>query len=185
MLHQVGKTTEMAMLSNNKAMITACEKNKIRGEKLKFNIEKQGAIRTSVIFKDARRLDKFFSFDKILLDSPCSGSGTLYINDKDIDKVFTEELVNRSTKIQLELIKKASKILKPDGELVYSTCSILKEENEKILEHVLSYGNLEIIPIDRERFIDIPLLPTTIDGTLCIMPTKEYEGFFVAKLRKK
>lgn len=67
-----GKTTQMAALSNNKAMITACEKNKIRAERLKYNLDKQEATRVSLMMKDARKLDNFFSFDKILLDAPCS-----------------------------------------------------------------------------------------------------------------
>ena len=67
-----GKTTQMANLSNNKAMITACEKNKIRAERLKYNLEKQGTSRVTVMIRDARKLDNFFSFDKILLDAPCS-----------------------------------------------------------------------------------------------------------------
>ena len=67
-----GKTTEIAALSDNKAMITACEKNKIRAERLKYNLDKQGANRVSLMMKDARKLDDFFSFDKILLDAPCS-----------------------------------------------------------------------------------------------------------------
>ena len=175
----------MAMLSSNKAMITACEKNKIRGERLKYNLEKQGASRATVIFKDSRNLDNFFSFDKILLDAPCSGSGTINLNDEKLEEVFTKELVARSIKIQLALLKKAVKILKKDGEIVYSTCSILKEENEKILEKVLSYGNMEIVPIDSEEFKDIPKLPSNIEGTITMMPTKYYEGFFVAKLKKK
>ncbi len=67
-----GKTTQMANLSNNKAMITACEKNRIRADRLKYNLEKQGTSRVTVMIKDARKLDNFFSFDKILLDAPCS-----------------------------------------------------------------------------------------------------------------
>ncbi len=67
-----GKTTQIANLSNNKAMITACEKNKIRADRLKYNLEKQGTSRVTVMLKDARKLDNFFSFDKILLDAPCS-----------------------------------------------------------------------------------------------------------------
>ncbi len=185
MLHQVGKTTEMAMLSANKAMITACEKNKIRAQRLKYNLDLQGANKVSIIQKDARYLDNFFSFDKILLDSPCSGSGTLNLNDNNLEKVFTQELVSRSIKTQLELLKKATKILKRGGELIYSTCSILKEENEEVIERILELGNLEIVPIKKTRFLDLPILPTKIEETICIMPTKEYEGFFIAKLRKK
>jgi len=180
-----GKTTQMANLSDNKAMITACEKNKIRLERLKYNVEKQGTSRVTVMLKDARKLDDFFSFDKILLDSPCSGSGTLNLNQTDIEKVFTKELVERSIKIQKELLKKAIRILKTNGEVIYSTCSILKEENEKVLEEILKLGNVEIVPIAVEEFKDIPLLPVSIEGTICVCPSELYEGFFVAKLRKK
>ena len=182
MLHLVGKTTQIVAISNNKAMITALEKNKIRAEKLKYNLEKQGATKVSVILKDARNLDNFFTFDKILLDAPCSGSGTLNLNNENIDKIFTQELINRSVKTQIQLLTKAEKILKKGGEIVYSTCSILKEENEQVLNKVLGHGNLEIVPIGN---INIPYLPTIIEGTIYVMPTKEFEGFFVAKLRKK
>ena len=67
-----GKTTQIAALTNNKATITACEFNKIRAEKLKYNIEKQGATSCYVMITDSRKLDNFFSFDRILLDAPCS-----------------------------------------------------------------------------------------------------------------
>jgi len=179
------KTTQMANLTDNKSMITACEKNKIRLERLKYNVEKQGTSRVTVMLKDARKLDDFFSFDKILLDSPCSGSGTLNLNQTDIEKVFTKELVERSIKIQKELLKKAIRILKTNGEVIYSTCSILKEENEKVVEEILKLGNVEIVPIAVEEFKDIPLLPVSIEGTICVCPSELYEGFFVAKLRKK
>lgn len=179
-----GKTTQMANLSNNKAMITACEKNKIRAERLKYNLEKQGTSRVTVMIKDARRLDDFFSFDKILLDAPCSGSGTINLNDTNLDKIFTKELVDRSIKTQKELLKKAVKILKVNGELIYSTCSILKEENEKVVEEILKLGNVEIVPIDENKFKHIPLLPVSVEGTICVCPDELYEGFFVAKLRK-
>lgn len=179
-----GKTTQMASMSNNKAMITACEKNKIRAERLKYNLEKQGTSRVTVMLKDARRLDDFFSFDKILLDAPCSGSGTLDLNNDNIEKIFTKELINRSVKTQKELIRKAVKVLKVNGELIYSTCSVLKEENEGIVEEILKNGNMEIIPIDDKMFEDVPLLPVKIDGTICVCPSDLYEGFFVAKLRK-
>ena len=55
----------MAALSGNKAYITACERNKIRGEKLKYNLEKQGASMVNVMLEDAGNLSDFFSFDKI------------------------------------------------------------------------------------------------------------------------
>lgn len=180
-----GKTTQLVALSDGKACITACEKNKIRMQRMKFNIEKQGATRANIMNEDARKLDDFFSFDKILLDAPCSGSGTLNFNDKDLQTKFTKDLVNRSIKTQKELLQKAVKILKKGGELVYSTCSILKEENEKNLEQLIKNNKLELIPINKDLFAEIPLLPVTLEGTICVCPNELYEGFFVAKLRKK
>lgn len=179
-----GKTTQMLALSQNKAFITACEKNKIRAERLQYNLNKQGANRVNVMIKDARQLDDFFSFDKVLLDAPCSGSGTISIFDKKLESTFTEDLVNRSSKVQHDLLKKAITLLKPGHEMVYSTCSILAKENENILRKFVDFKQLEILPIDVSIFSDAILLPTSIEGTLCIGPSDLYEGFFVATLRK-
>ena len=147
-------------------------------------LDKQGASSVFVMLEDARNIDNFFSFDQILLDSPCSGSGTININENNLNEYFTTELVERSKKLQIALIKKAIKILKSGKEMVYSTCSILKEENEDIIRKVLNEG-IEIVPIEFDGKETLPQLSTTIKGTLCICPTKYYEGFFIAKLRKK
>ncbi len=179
-----GKTTQMLALSQNKAYITACEKNKIRAERLQYNLNKQDANRVNVMIKDARQLDDFFSFDKILLDAPCSGSGTISIFDKKLEATFTEDLVNRSSKVQADLLKKAITLLKSGHEMVYSTCSILSKENEEILQKFIKLKKVEIIPIDTLPFSDDIFLPTSIKGTLCICPSKLFEGFYVAKLRK-
>jgi len=173
-----GKTTQIATLTNNKCMITACEKNKIRAERLKYNLQKQGVGCVNVMLEDARNLSDFFSFDKILLDAPCSGSGTENVNTN----YFTEELIKKSSKTQEQLLNKALKILKPGNEMIYSTCSILEQENENILKKVLQKFNAEIVPIKLSE--DIPLLPVSIKGTICVCPTKNYEGFFIAKIRK-
>lgn len=175
-----GKTTEIAALSNNKAMITAIEKNKIRSERLQYNIDKQGAKKVSVLNTDARNLNEYFMFDKILLDAPCSGSGTFVNNDFNN---FNEDLVTRSIKFQTSLINEALKHLKVGGELIYSTCSILTEENEQIIKNILN-DNVELIPLDLTNYQDLPTLPTTLNGTLVVKPTKYYEGFFVAKLKR-
>ena len=180
-----GKTTQIYNLSNGEALITTCEKNKIRGDRLKYNLTKQGATRVNVLNKDARELDDFLSFDKILLDAPCSGSGTINLNNENTIKYFNNDLVARSTKVQKELLSKAIDLLKKDHEMVYSTCSILREENEEILENFIKTNKIEIVPINKELFDGITLLPTTIEGTICVMPSKLYEGFFIAKIRKK
>lgn len=180
-----GKTTQMAAISNNKAHITACEMNNIRIEKLKYNVKMQGASCVYIMQKDARQIDDFFSFDKILLDAPCSGSGTLNFEDKNIEKYFTEKLIEKSVKAQKTLIKKAIKILKKESTMVYSTCSILNTENEEIVKKILEETNSEIVPIDFEGKENIPALPVSINGTLCVCPSELYEGFFVAKIKKK
>lgn len=179
-----GKTTQIAMLTNNNANITACEMNNIRIEKLKYNIEKQGATSVVVLGQDSRNLSDYFSFDQILLDAPCSGSGTIDLNDERTYKNFTEKLVEKSTKSQYALLKKALKILKPGHEMIYSTCSILAKENEAILGKILKGANAEIIPIEFNGIDEIPVLPVKIKGTICVCPNRYYEGFFVAKIRK-
>jgi len=179
-----GKTTQIAALTNNKAHITACEKNKIRAERLKYNVDKQGATCVFIMPKDSRFIDDFFSFDQILLDAPCSGSGTLDYNDANVEKYFTEQLIERSSKTQKTLLSKAIKLLKPGHEMVYSTCSILDCENEDVVSSVIKHGNIEIVPINFEGMEELPILPTKISGTLCVKPTELYEGFFVAKIKR-
>ena len=184
MQHHGGKTTQIAALSENVANITACEMNVIRMERLKYNIEKQGAKYVYVMQKDARRIDDFFSFDSILLDAPCSGSGTLSIYSQNLEKNFTMKLINKSVTSQTELLEKALKILKPGKEMVYSTCSILKNENEDILNNIFKKQKAEIVPINFDGIETLPLLETSIPGTICVCPDEMYEGFFVAKIRK-
>ena len=179
-----GKTTQIAALTNNKAHITACEKNKIRAERLKYNVDKQGATCVFIMPKDSRFIDDFFSFDQILLDAPCSGSGTLDYNDANVEKYFTEQLIERSSKTQKTLLSKAIKLLKPGHEMVYSTCSILDCENEDVVSSVIKNGNIEIVPINFDGMEKLPILPTKILGTLCVKPTDLYEGFFVAKIKR-
>lgn len=180
-----GKTTQMAAITENQAHITACEMNSIRIEKLKYNIQKQGAKCVYIMQKDSRNIDDFFSFDQILLDSPCSGSGTINIEDKNLSKYFTEKLIEKSVKSQKALLKKAIRILKPGGTMVYSTCSILQNENEEVLKDVIDRNNnIQIVPIEFAGKEKIPCLSSKIEGTICVKPTEYYEGFFVAKLKK-
>lgn len=128
--------------------------------------------------EDSRFLNDYFKFDKILLDSPCSGSGTNSVFGEN----FSKELVERLVKVQEALLRKALNLLSSNGIVVYSTCSILKEENEKILEKVSDIS--EIIPINEFEDKNIKYLKSS-NGTLTIFPNSYYEGFFVSKLRKK
>ncbi|RGE18583.1 hypothetical protein DXB03_00015 [Lachnospiraceae bacterium OF11-28] len=69
--------------------------------------------------------------------------------------------------------------------MVYSTCSILKEENEGLLKRVLKSSGGELVPIGEEWTKELPLLPNAMPGTLLVGPDELFEGFFVAKIRKK
>lgn len=178
------KTTQIAALTNNKASITACEMNKIRYDRLQYNLDKQGVASCTILKNDARNLDSFFSFDQILLDAPCSGSGTIRPEQKNIDTIITPNLLQKTTSLQTLLLKKALEIIKKGHYIIYSTCSILAMENEDIINPFLKQGKISIVPLDNQWIKDLPLLPTTIPGTLCIRPTALYEGFYVAKIKK-
>ena len=177
-----GKTTQIAAITRNNALITACEKDFVRAERLKYNIEKQGAKGICVLVKDAKYLDEMFSFDRILLDAPCSGSGTICLDNKNLQKKLTQKWIEKINNTQISLLKKAIKLLKPGCEMVYSTCSILSCENEEIINQIIKSEKVEIVPI--QKIEEIPTLKTKIQGTLCVCPTELYEGFFVAKIKK-
>ena len=180
-----GKTAQMAAMTGGKANITACEINKIRAEKLQYNLQKQGAGRVSVMVRDARKLEDFFRFDQILLDAPCSGSGTLLTDDPASCRAFSEKLARNSAATQLQMLRKALSLLKPGGEMVYSTCSILALENEDVVRAALRGSRAAIEPIDFPGMADLPLLPSALPGALCVCPAAEYEGFFMARIRKQ
>ena len=180
-----GKTTQMAALSGNTALITACEKNKIRAERLQFNLDRQGAKRVNVMCQDARQLNDLFKFDKVLLDAPCTGSGTILIAEGEPERRMDAAWVTKTASTQKAMLKKALTLLSAGHEMVYSTCSILREENEDVLTSVLPAMNAEVVPIEHDFLGHAPLLPVTIPGVVCVKPSKLFEGFFVAKIRKK
>lgn len=179
-----GKTTQIAALTQNQAAITACEFNPARAEKLKFNLQKQGVKRANVMVTDARNLSDFFSFDNILLDAPCTGSGTVDLNDAYSKASYNDKLLKKINSTQLALAQKAFKLLKKGKTMVYSTCSVFREENEDIVRKILGMGGT-LVPITPALTLpEAKLLPTTLEGTLCLCPDELFEGFFVAKIRK-
>ena len=157
--------------------VTACEVNQIRKDRLVYNLEKLGCKNVTTLKVDARNLDEYFSFDNILLDSPCSGSGT--IEEEDYSKI-NEKLVDSVTKIQESLLRKALSILKSGSTMIYSTCSILKCENEEIVSKMMKEFDIEVIPIET----NFETLPSKIDGVLTILPSEVNEGFFICKIKK-
>ncbi|MDO4502449.1 MAG: RsmB/NOP family class I SAM-dependent RNA methyltransferase [Coriobacteriia bacterium] len=187
-----GKTCQMAALGGPQAHITACEMNVPRAEKLEYNLGKQGARNVMVMRTDARRLDDFFSFDRVLLDAPCSGSGTLRASDPKMPKRFTPALIQKSTKSQRALLTKALQVTKPGGFCVYSTCSVLPQENHLMVEEVLKSlrkkGSWRVEPIelaDDLRAAGAPLLPCELEEAICMCPTDRFEGFFVCKISRQ
>lgn len=180
-----GKTTLLAALTQDQASITAIEANPIRAEKLKFNLSRQGVKQASVMVKDARLLDPYFIFDRILLDAPCSGSGTILADDPKSYAFFSQKLIDKSVETQKALIKKAVELLKVGETMIYSTCSILPDENEDVIKSILKLGLVEVVPIVDEEWHNIPQLSPQIHGTLLIPPSQLFEGFYIAKLRKK
>ena len=183
-----GKTTQLAALGGAGTHITACEMSAPRADKLEHNLRKQGADNVTVLRQDARNLDDFFRFDRILVDAPCSGSGTLHAGNPKMFERFTPALVQKCQHQQAALLDKALALLKPGGTLVYSTCSVLPAENEQqliaALKRARKRGIFEIVAIDFSGIEDIPLLPNDLPGTLTLCPTNRYEGFYVAKVRR-
>lgn len=179
-----GKTTQIAALTGNQAMVTACEMNKIRAERLRYNVQRQGATRVTVMNIDSRNLDDLFSFDRILLDAPCSGSGTVQLGSPRSKGQFSREFLSRTTKQQEALLGKALRLLRPGCEMIYSTCSVLAQENEEIVSRVLRKTGAQVVPLELAAFESVPRLPVSIPGTLCVAPDALHEGFFVAKIRR-
>ena len=88
-----GKTTQIAALTQGQAHLTACEMNIPRAEKLESNLHRQGAKNVPVMRIDARELDEFFRFDRILLDAPCTGTGTVISGNEKSLRGLTEQLL--------------------------------------------------------------------------------------------
>lgn len=185
------KTTEIAALVNNEATIYANEIDKIRFERLKFNIEKQGANIAEVINDDGCNLGDRYpeTFDRVLLDTPCSGEGRFLLNESSTYSKWSTKMVDELSALQVNLITSACKALKPGGTLVYSTCTLNKNENEKIVDYAIKNLNMEVVPIGlkikNKLNGDTKGFDKQVKETIKILPNKNFEGFYVAKLIKK
>lgn len=166
-----GKTTYMAELMNNEGNIEAWDIHEHRTKLVEQNAKRLGIdiIKTQV--KDASIYDEKLEekFDKILLDVPCLGIGVIK-RKPDIKWQRKAEDIEEIIKIQKKILEQCSKYLKPGGDLVYSTCSILKEENENIIFDFLN-KNTDFEMVKNSKY--------------SIMPDKQRDGFFICKLYKK
>lgn len=133
------------------------------------------------------------SFDRILIDAPCSAEGRICIEDERTFGFWKRSIIASNAELQSQLISEAIPLLKTGGTLVYSTCTLSPEENEGIVTSILnSHPDLALIPIakNESHFRDgIPEFHDTIfhrDIRHClrILPTSEWEGFFIAQMKR-
>lgn len=180
------KTTEIAALMNNKGSILANELDKIRCERLKYNVEQQGASIVQVINDYGERIGNKYpeQFDKVLLDTPCSGEGRFLASDAQTYHSWSERKVAELVKIQKKLFKSAYLSLKNSGIMVYSTCTLNKEENEQVLEWAIEGLGLKLVDINIDIKEAIKGQTIKTEKAMKILPSKNMEGFFVAKLQK-
>lgn len=185
------KTTQMAALMNNKGFILANELDKIRCERLKFNIQMQGAKICEVINRKGEEIGNEYpeKFDKVLLDTPCSGEGRFLLEDEKTYKAWSTKQVQDLKQMQKALFTSAYKALKSGGKMVYSTCTLNKYENEEVLNWAINQFNMEVINIEIELKYTLKGITkgysNQLKNAIRVLPTQEQEGFFVAKLLKK
>ena len=182
------KTTQMAAMMQNSGYILANELDALRCERLSYNINKQGAKIVEVNNGRGEIVGKQYEryFDKVLLDAPCSGEGRFLATDARTYRNWSERTVKELVKLQKKLLKSAYQALKPGGEMVYSTCTLNREENEMILEWAIQELEIELLDIELTIKNTVPAISenSEVKKALRILPSKETEGFFVAKLKR-
>ena len=182
-----GKTTYLAEIMKNTGKIEAWDIHEHRVNLVKQNAQRLGIKIIDSKTNDATQFKPEYEekFDKILLDVPCLGLGVIK-RKPDIKWHRKKEDIEEITKLQFNILNNCSKYLKKGGELIYSTCSILKEENQDIIERFLkenknfTYSKYENIKqynaiktyINQSKYININ---TDID----------HDGFFICKIVKK
>ncbi|MFH7026594.1 MAG: 16S rRNA (cytosine(967)-C(5))-methyltransferase [Heteroscytonema crispum UTEX LB 1556] len=178
-----GKTTHIAELMGDKGKIWACDRTPSRLRKLQQNAQRLNLQSIQICTGDSRNFPQFTNIgDRVLLDAPCSGLGTLH-RHADARWRQTPESVLELSLLQKELIAHTSTFVKDGGVLVYATCTLHPAENEKVIESFLAeYGNWEIEPPP----VDSPLSAySTPQGWLKVLPhQQDMDGFFMVRLRK-
>lgn len=171
------KTAHIAALMNNTGNITAVDISKKRLERLEQNLSRLDITNTTFTDQDASKATFKNSFDKILVDAPCSNTG-VFCKKPDAKWKKTIEDIEDLAKVQYNILNNCAKYLKVGGTLVYSTCSIEPEENILVVHNFLQHNkNFELVPFE---------LPCETEGTLQLIPSEfGMEGFFIAKLTKK
>lgn len=181
-----GKTTYIAELIENEGNIEAWDIHEHRVRLVQENAKRLGVtcistkVQDSTIYSEENK-DKY---DKILLDVPCLGLGVLK-RKPDIKWTRNKEDIEEISKLQMQILDTCSKYLKKGGELVYYTCSILKSENEEIIENFVQKNyDFEIINLN-ENFKKYNEEKYKKSKYIKLFQNSENDGFFIAKLRRK
>lgn len=181
-----GKTTHLAQMMEDQGEIVAIDVNQAKLALLQENCQRLGISIVKIVAQDATAPLPFppTSFARVLVDVPCTGLGTLRRNPDGKWRVQERDIA-RLQKLQREILAQASTMLKREGILVYSTCTLTPEENEGVIEAFLS-GQNEFRLEDAS-----PFLPAGCEG---LVDTKGYlrtltsrhgmDGFFAARMRR-
>ncbi len=160
-----GKTAQIAMALQNSGTVVANDISTGRLRALSGNMERLGLVNVVTTRADAATYPKRAGqFDRVLLDAPCSGEGTLRKNPTHTERMgeaFSQEL----SVIQQGLLRKAIQLCKPGGRIVYSTCTFAPEENEQVVNAVLHACGDEV-----------KLLPARIESLSCSTGLTSWQG---------
>lgn len=175
-----GSKTGMLALSG-RATIIAGDVTRARLATLRANLERQGVSGVELCQYDASADLPFAeaAFDMVIVDAPCSGTGTIRHNPEIRYNLAIDDVVRHSSK-QLKIALNASKTLKKGGRMIYSTCSIERDENEDVIRGLLAeQPDLAVTRPDvNERFI-------TDEGFALTFPDRDdMDGFFIAQLSR-
>lgn len=186
-----GKTTHIGERMGNKGKIIALDLHEHKTKLIDRYAERLGLSNIETRAMDARRVDEVFGtevFDRVLLDVPCSGLGVIR-RKPEIRWGKTPEDIRQLIEVQVEILENASRVVRPGGWLVYSTCTINRDENERQLTRFISrHPDFEWEPEFITRFPDeLKDCQISSDTSMIqIMPFQfGTDGFFIACLRKK
>ncbi|MEG4007003.1 16S rRNA (cytosine(967)-C(5))-methyltransferase [Microcoleus sp. Pol11C1] len=176
-----GKTTHSAELMQDEGTIYACDKTASRLKKLKENADRLQMKSIKIHTGDSRHFPEFVNLaDRVLLDAPCSGLGTLH-RRADARWHHTPENIQQQSQLQSELLANAATFVKSGGVLVYATCTIHPLENETVIRSFLdSNPHWQIEP----PTIDLPVQPSP-EGWVKVWPHRHHmDGFFMVRLKQ-
>lgn len=187
------KTTGMGELMNNKGTLIANEIALDRVKMLVYNVERMNLVNTGIIHSKGEWLGKLYNehFDKILVDAPCSGLGILQKKDEVNNWWNTDKAIGLG-ELQAKLLISAIKMCKPEGEIVYSTCTLSVEENELVVDKILKKYPVQLIDIElpiksNPGFTEYKREKLNPELSKCrrIFPWEaDSDGFFIAKFIK-